>query len=329
MNILVTGAAGFIGYNFYRSMSNTFGRVDSEDRDMFPIPLDIYTYASQYDFRGLDCEFVDIRDIKALRKVFFERRPKIIVNFAAETHVDNSIKNSNDFYSTNIQGTINLLECSKEFGIDKFIQISTDEVYGSSKLEIDDIPFTEESKLNPSSPYSSSKAAAELIAMSYYHTFGLPVIVTRSCNNYGPYQHQEKFIPTIINSLLNNKKIPVYGNGLNMRDWIYVGDNVRAIRLIIEKGKVGEIYNISCKDEWSNLGIISKIYNVLYMYNSEKLLNNDNIEFVTDRLGHDKRYSIDSKKLYDLGFSGAENNMVDNLKTTIEWYKNRPNRKLV
>jgi dTDP-glucose 4,6-dehydratase len=309
-NILVTGGAGFIGSNFINYVLN-------EHDDYKIINLDKLTYAGNLE-NLVQCEdnpnfyFVkgDIVNSELIRYLFEKFDIEYVINFAAESHVDRSILGSEVFYRTNVIGTNVLLEVSREFKIKKFMQISTDEVYGSLGREG---LFREETPLSPSSPYSSSKAAADIMALAFHHTYGMPVVVTRCSNNYGPYQFPEKLIPLMIINSLNNKKLPVYGDGMNVRDWIYVDDHNRGIDTVFRNGKPGEVYNIGASNELSNIEIIKLILN--HLNKPESL-----IEFVKDRPGHDKRYAIDSTKIQnELGWQPVFK-FEDAIRKTIDWY---------
>jgi dTDP-glucose 4,6-dehydratase len=308
MRLLVTGGAGFIGNNFIRYILNKY-------KDYFIINLDKLTYAGCLDNlkdvqNNPRYKFVhgDICDPVVVKKLM--KSCDVVVNFAAESHVDRSIKDPSSFIKTNFTGVYNLLEIAKKSNIKKFIQISTDEVYGS----ILSGSFKEDSPLNPSSPYSASKASADLLALSYYTTFKLPVLITRSSNNFGPYQYPEKIIPLFTTNALQGKSLPVYGTGKNIRDWIYVEDNCRGIDLVLHKGKIGEIYNIGGGNEKSNIEITNLILKYL---NKPKSL----ITFVKDRLGHDFRYSLNCDKIKKLGFK-PKYDFETALRRTIEWYIN-------
>ena len=291
MKILVTGGAGFIGSNFISYILNKY-------KNYYITNLDALTYAGNLNNtknfqNNPNYNFVqgNINDENLTLSLLNSH--DVCINFAAESHVDNSIKNPKIFVDTNVQGTHTLLNNSLKANLKLFIQISTDEVYGSlDKTGY----FTEETNINPNSPYSASKAAADMFCRSYFETFKFPVIITRCSNNYGPNQHAEKLIPTIVNKLLNNQKIPIYGDGSNIRDWLYVKDNCYALDLILHKGKIGEVYNIGCHNEKNNLDLAKEIIEIL---NKDYSL----IEFVTDRLGHDKRYAIDYSKIQkELGY---------------------------
>lgn len=309
-NILVTGGAGFIGSNFINYI------LDKRD-DYNIFNLDKLTYAGNLENlipseKKKNYHFIkgDITDFKLVDSIFEKNKIKYVIHFAAESHVDRSILGSEIFYRTNVIGTNVLLEVARKYEVEKFLQISTDEVYGSLGSEG---YFTERTPLSPNSPYSSSKAAADMMVMAFYHTYRMPVLITRCSNNYGPYQFPEKLIPLMIINSVNNKKLPVYGDGLYIRDWIYVIDHNKAVELVFEKGKVGEVYNIGASNEMPNIKIIKLILN--YLKKSEEL-----IQFVKDRPGHDRRYAIDSSKIKsELGWKPSftfENAIAE----TIDWY---------
>ena len=308
MGILVTGGSGFIGSNFVRYMLN-------EHPDDVIINLDKLTYAGNPD-NPKDVEdnpnysFVrgDICDPDTVDKLMQEQQIDQVIHFAAETHVDRSITDGSAFVRTNLLGTYTLLDSALRHGINRFIHISTDEVYGSTN----EGSFKETDVLNPSSPYSSSKAGSDLLARSYYVTYDLPVIITRCTNNFGPYQYPEKLIPLFITNLLDDKKVPVYGTGQNVRDWIYVLDHCRAIDFILQHGEVGEIYNIGGGAERTNLEITERILGILGKDGSM-------IEYVKDRPGHDFRYSLDCSRLKDIGWV-PKYNFEDALEKTVGWY---------
>ncbi|MDO4962888.1 MAG: dTDP-glucose 4,6-dehydratase [bacterium] len=315
MKFLVTGGAGFIGTNFLQYMVREYPGDDF-------VCLDALTYSGIYQnisnlnsFNNFKFIKGDIRDKDFVDKIFNEENFDIVINFAAETHVDNSIKNPNIFAETNILGTINLLNASKKYGIERFHQISTDEVYGDLPLDRKDLLFKEDNRIITSSPYSASKAGADMQVLAYYRTYGLPVTVSRCSNNYGPYQFPEKLIPLVISKALNNEKIPVYGTGCNVRDWIHVHDHNVGVDLIVRKGVAGNVYNIGSHNEKTNLEIVRTI--LKHLNKSDNL-----IEFVSDRPGHDRRYAIDSSKIEkQLGFN-ASYNFEDGIKETIDWYVN-------
>jgi dTDP-glucose 4,6-dehydratase len=306
--LLITGGAGFIGSNFIRHILNKYD-------DYNIVNLDKLTYAGNPGnlkdvSKDKRYKFIkgDIADSRSVEKAM--EGCETVVNFAAETHVDRSIHGAAEFVRTNLFGTHALLEAAKKLGIKLFIQISTDEVYGS----ITDGSFKETDTLSPNSPYSSTKAGADLLARSYFTTYKLPVIITRSSNNFGPYQYPEKVMPLFITNLLQNKKVPLYADGMNVRDWLYVIDNCEAIDLIMHKGGVGEIYNIGGTTEITNLELT---YDILDMLGKDRSL----IKYVKDRPGHDKRYSLDITKLKRLGWC-PRHNFKEALETTIEWYRN-------
>lgn len=313
MTIIVTGGAGFIGSNFVFHMLQAHP-------DYRIVCLDKLTYAGnlstlepvlqQDNFRFVKA---DICDIQAVDKLFQEEKPDIVVNFAAESHVDRSIENPGIFLETNIMGTAVLMDACRKYGIKRYHQVSTDEVYGDLPLDRPDLLFTEETPLHTSSPYSSSKASADLLVMAYYRTYGLPVTISRCSNNYGPYHFPEKLIPLMIANALADKPLPVYGNGENVRDWLYVEDHCRAIDLIIHAGKVGEVYNVGGHNEKRNIDIVRIICRELGK--PESL-----IVHVEDRKGHDRRYAIDPAKIHrELGWL-PETKFEDGIKKTIKWY---------
>jgi dTDP-glucose 4,6-dehydratase len=311
MKILVTGGAGFIGSNFIKYMIR-------EHKDYKIINLDKLTYAGNLEnLRDIEDNpnytFIkgDITDEFLVDEVF-SMGLDYVVNFAAESHVDRSIEDPQIFLKTNVLGTGVLLRAAKNHGVQKFLQVSTDEVYGSLGSTG---YFTEESPLQPNSPYSASKASADLLVRAYYKTFQLPVNITRCSNNYGPYQFPEKLIPLMIINALHDKSLPVYGDGLNVRDWLYVEDHCRALDMVLHKGKVGEVYNIGGNNERTNLEIVKLILKELGK--PESLIN-----FVKDRPGHDRRYAIDASKIKrELGWE-PQVNFEEGMKKTIEWYLN-------
>ncbi|HPO91413.1 MAG TPA: dTDP-glucose 4,6-dehydratase [Victivallales bacterium] len=314
--ILVTGGAGFIGSNFIRYLLKNDPKVNL-------INYDALTYAGNLEnisdlLNNKRHIFIkgDIRDKLALETLFKENNISGVINFAAESHVDRSLENPEDFISTNIIGTINLLQNAKKYGINRFLQISTDEVYGS--LTEDAPPFTENSPIQPNSPYSASKAAADHFVRAYNHSYGLNTIITRCSNNYGPYQFPEKMIPLCINNAFNNKKIPVYGDGMQIRDWLYVEDHCEAIWLAFKEGKTGEIYNIGGNCQIRNIELVKII---LRECGKDESL----ISFVKDRPGHDKRYAMDFSKIKnELGWS-PKYNFDEAIKKTIKWYSEHKN----
>jgi len=313
MKILVTGGAGFIGGNFVHYMVNKY----PEDEI---VNLDLLTYAGNLEtLRPVEDKpnyrFVrgDIADRKFIFELFEKEKFDVVINFAAESHVDRSITNPEIFVQTNVLGTTTLLDASNEFGVKRYHQVSTDEVYGDLPLDRPDLFFTEETPLHTSSPYSSSKASADLFVMAYHRTFGTPVTISRCSNNYGPYQFPEKFIPLIISRAMNDEKIPVYGEGLNVRDWLHVYDHCVAIDLIVRNGKVGEVYNVGGHNERTNMQIVSTVLSVLGKPMSL-------IEHVADRKGHDRRYAIDPAKITrELGWNPTYT-FETGIPMTIQWY---------
>lgn len=310
MRMLVTGGAGFIGSNFIRYMLNKYA-------DVKIINLDLLTYAGRmenmHDFiENSRHKFVkgDIGNRKTVGQIFQKYEVDVVVNFAASTHVDRSILEAGSFILTDVYGTYILLDVARKYDVEKFVQISTDEVYGS----IEKGSFKEDDPLDPSSPYSASKAAADHIARSFHKTYGLDVIITRSSNNYGSYQYPEKLIPKLIIRALHNQPLPLYGDGKQVRDWIYVVDNCEAIDLIIRNGETGEIYNVASGNEYTNLEVAKNILRVLGK--SENL-----IHFVSDRPGHDRRYSLETAKIKKLGWK-SKHEFGQSLKKTVEWYVN-------
>ncbi len=310
MKLLVTGGAGFIGSCFVRHILNTYS-------DYKVVNLDALTYCGNlenlndvkdnpnYTFvHGNICDHDLVRDI--IKNV------DCVVNFAAESHVDNSIKHPEIFVETNVQGTLNLLQACKELGIERYLQVGTDEVYGSlGKTGY----FYETTPIQPNSPYSASKASADLLVRAYYETYKLPVLNTRCSNNYGPYQYPEKLIPFFISQLLKGEKVPVYGDGLNVRDWLYVYDHCKAIDVVLHKGRVGEVYNIGGHNEKTNMEITHLILDAMGKDESS-------IKYVEDRLGHDRRYAIANDKIQsELGWEPSVT-FEEGIKLTIDWYLN-------
>ena len=310
---LVTGGAGFIGGNFIYHILSAHDDVDVVCVDSLTYAGNLSTLAGAMNDPRFAFVRADIRDCDAMRGVFAEHKPTAVVNFAAESHVDRSIKDPGIFISTNVTGTQVLMDCCLEFGTERFHQVSTDEVYGDLPLDRPDLFFTEDTPLDPSSPYSASKAAADLLALAYRRTYGLNVTISRCSNNYGPYQFPEKLIPLTIANALEGRRLPVYGKGENVRDWLYVEDHCRAIDAVIDRGKPGEVYNIGGHNEMRNIDIVKKICNLLGK-------PHDLIEFVADRKGHDLRYAIDpTKAKRELGWE-PKTKFVDGIKSTVEWY---------
>ena len=311
--IIVTGGAGFIGSNFVYHILNKYP-------DYRIVCIDCLTYAGNLStleeaMKNPNFRFckVNICDRDAVRKVFEEEHPNIVINFAAESHVDRSIEDPEIFLRTNTMGTQVMMDMSREFGVERYHQVSTDEVYGDLPLDKPDLFFTETTPLHTSSPYSASKAGADLLVQAYHRTFGLPITISRCSNNYGPYHFPEKLIPLMIINALHDEKLPVYGDGKNVRDWLYVEDHCKAIDLIIHNGKVGEVYNVGGHNEMSNIDIVKLILKKLGK-------SEDLITYVADRKGHDRRYAIDPTKIHnELGWL-PETKFADGIEKTIDWY---------
>lgn len=313
MKMLITGGAGFIGSNFVFYM-----RKSHPDYEL--LCLDKLTYAG--NLQTLQCvmeepkfKFIraDIADRKAVYDIFEAEKPDVVVNFAAESHVDRSIENPAVFLETNVMGTQVLLDACRKYGVRRYHQVSTDEVYGDLPLDRPDLFFTEQTPLHTSSPYSASKASADLLCNAYQRTFGLPITISRCSNNYGPYQFPEKLIPLMIANALADKPLPVYGEGLNVRDWLYVEDHCHAIDLILEHGEVGQVYNIGGHNEMKNIDIVKRILSIVGK--PESL-----ITYVTDRKGHDMRYAIDPSFIHEkLGWL-PETKFADGIEETVQWY---------
>ena len=312
---LVTGGAGFIGGNFLHIMVNKYPNDQYVCIDALTYAGNMETLAPIMDKPNFKFVHENICNREAGRKLFKEEKFDYVINFAAESHVDRSIENPEIFLKTNILGTQVLMDACREFGIKRYHQVSTDEVYGDLPLDRPDLFFHEDTPIHTSSPYSTSKASADLLALAYYRTYGLPVTISRCSNNYGPYQFPEKLIPLMINNATYDKPLPVYGEGLNVRDWLYVKDHCYGILAILEKGKVGEVYNLGGHNEKANIEIVKIILKEL---NKPESL----ITHVTDRKGHDQRYAIDpSKAMKELGWAPTTM-FKDGIKLTIEWYKN-------
>lgn len=313
MTTIVTGGAGFIGSNFIFHMLHKY----PDDRI---VCLDKLTYAGnlstlapvieQQNFRFVK---LDICDREGVYRLFEEEHPDVVVNFAAESHVDRSIEDPGIFLQTNIMGTAVLMDACREYGIARYHQVSTDEVYGDLPLDRPDLFFTEDTPIHTSSPYSSSKAGADLLVLAYHRTYGLPVTISRCSNNYGPYHFPEKLIPLMITNALNDKPLPVYGDGLNVRDWLYVEDHCKAIDLIVQNGRVGEVYNVGGHNEMKNIDIVKLICQELGK--PESL-----IQYVSDRKGHDRRYAIDPAKIHKELSWLPETTFEDGVHRTIQWY---------
>lgn len=312
MVLLVTGGAGFIGSNFilYQLKKHPEDRIICLDKLTYAGNLEtLKDVKDNHKFRFIKA---DICDKEAVAKAFLEENPDIVINFAAESHVDRSINDTGIFMQTNIIGTQILLDACRKHGI-RFHQISTDEVYGDLPIEETDLFFSENTNLSPSSPYSASKASADLITLSYYKTYRLPVTITRCSNNYGSHQYPEKLIPLTILSALENKPVPVYGNGRNVRDWIYVEDHCKAVDLVIRNGEAGKIYNIGGGNEKSNIEVVSKILEIM---DKPKSL----ITYVPDRPGHDRRYAVDYSKIEKELLWQPKTDFDYGLEKTVEWY---------
>ena len=315
MKYLITGGAGFIGSNYCHYV------VEKYPEDQF-VCLDALTYAGNYNnIKSLEgkpnFKFVhgDITDRELVDKLFADEKFDVVINFAAESHVDNSIKNPGIFLTTNIIGTQVLMDASLKYGIKRYHQVSTDEVYGDLPLDRPDLKFTEETPIHTSSPYSSSKAGADLLVGAYHRTFGLPTTISRCSNNYGPYQFPEKLIPVVISKALKDENVPVYGTGADVRDWIHVHDHNVGVDLIVRNGKVGEVYNLGGHSERDNLTMVKTILKQLGK-------SEDLIKFVEDRKGHDLRYAIDSTKAEkELGWTRSYT-FEEGIKETIDWYLN-------
>ncbi len=312
MKLLITGGAGFIGSNFVRYMVNKYPNYQI-------VNLDLLTYAGNLENlkdieNAPNYKFVrgDIADREFVQGLFKEEKFDYVLNFAAESHVDRSITDPGIFVQTNIQGTLALLDAAKTFGVTKYLQVSTDEVYGTLG---ETGYFTEKTPLAANSPYSASKAGADLLVRAYHETFDLPINITRCSNNYGPYHFPEKLIPLMIINALNDKELPIYGDGLNIRDWLHVEDHCQAIDLVLHKGRNGEVYNVGGNNERTNIDIVKTI---LKQLNKPESL----MKFVKDRPGHDRRYAIDASKLRtELGWS-PKYNFETGIKQTIDWYLN-------
>ena len=316
MNILVTGGCGFIGSNLIK-----FILEQKADEVSKVVNLDCLTYAA--DLNNTD-QFINnpkylfaainLCDIENLRGIIYSNKITHIIHLAAESHVDNSIKDASAFIQSNIVGTFNLLKMCMEFDIQKFHHVSTDEVYGDLGPTG---KFDENTPYDPRNPYSASKASSDMLVRAYHHTYNMPITISNCSNNYGPNQHSEKFIPTVINSILDGRKIPLYGSGTNIRDWIYVEDHCSAIWDVFTRGKIGETYCIGSDCEKKNIEVIEEICDIM------NVLPSESIEYVKDRLGHDQRYAIDSSKIInELGWQPSTN-FRDGLKKTIEWYNEK------
>ena len=313
MNIVVTGGAGFIGSNFIYHMLEKYPDYRIICVDCLTYAGNMSTLKTALDNHAFKFLKINITDRQAVYSIFEEEKPDIVVNFAAESHVDRSIENPEIFLDTNIKGTAVLMDACRKYGIKRYHQVSTDEVYGDLPLDRPDLFFTEDTPIHTSSPYSSSKASADLLVMAYHRTYGLPVTISRCSNNYGPFHFPEKLIPLMIINALADKPLPVYGEGLNVRDWLYVKDHCKAIDLIIHKGRDGEVYNVGGHNEMRNIDIVKLICKELGK--PESLITH-----VADRKGHDMRYAIDPAKIHnELGWL-PETTFSDGIRMTIQWY---------
>ena len=313
VKILVTGGAGFIGGNFVHYMVNKYPEDEIVNLDLLTYAGNLETLKPVEDKPNYKFVHGDIADRDFIMDLFAKEKFDTVINFAAESHVDRSITDPGVFVRTNVMGTQVLLDASKEYGVKRYHQVSTDEVYGDLPLDRPDLFFTEETPLHTSSPYSSSKAGADLLVLAYYRTYGLPVTISRCSNNYGPYHFPEKLIPLMISRALADEELPVYGTGDNVRDWLYVEDHCAAIDLIVRKGTVGEVYNIGGHNERTNLEVVKTILKAL---DKPETL----IKFVTDRPGHDRRYAIDPTKIEtELGWK-PKHNFDTGIQETIRWY---------
>ena len=313
MKMIVTGGAGFIGSNFIFHQLAKHPQYDILCVDKLTYAGNLETLAPVMDAENFSFAKIDIADRKAIYELFEQEKPDVVVNFAAESHVDRSIENPAVFLETNVMGTHVLLDACRTFGIQRYHQVSTDEVYGDLPLDRPDLFFTEQTPLHTSSPYSASKASADLLCNAYHRTYGLPITISRCSNNYGPYQFPEKLIPLMIANALADKPLPVYGEGLNVRDWLYVEDHCAAIDLILQSGKEGLVYNIGGHNEMRNIDIVRLICAALRK--PESLITH-----VTDRKGHDMRYAIDPSFIHsELGWL-PETRFVDGIQKTIQWY---------
>ena len=329
---LVTGGAGFIGSNFVLYL---LGERD----DVRIINVDALTYAGNLENLSSvegDARHIfvhaDIRDAETMAKLLADYDPDYVINFAAESHVDRSITDPGAFASTNVQGTVTLLNCCREawddgnggFGTHRYLQVSTDEVYGTLSIDEPNTFFREDTPLSPHSPYSASKAAADFFVLAYHDTYGFPALVTRCSNNYGPFQFPEKLIPLMIHNALGHKELPVYGDGLNVRDWLYVEDHCKAIALVAERGRLGEVYNVGGHNERNNLYIVNRIIDEVRAATGDSEITSDLIRHVRDRAGHDRRYGIAPDKIAaELGWE-PETPFEEGIVRTIKWYLDNP-----
>ncbi|AYV68065.1 dTDP-glucose 4,6-dehydratase [Niallia circulans] len=310
--VLVTGGAGFIGGNFVQYMVNKYPDYEIYNLDLLTYAGDLIKHKTIEGKKNYHFIKADIVDRDTILALFEKERFDYVTHFAAESHVDRSITNPEIFVRTNVLGTQVLLDAAKTIGVTKFLHVSTDEVYGELDFDFTSF-FTEDSPLQPNSPYSASKASSDMLVRAFHHTYGLPINITRCSNNYGPYQFPEKLIPLTISRVLNDQKIPIYGDGKNIRDWLHVFDHCAAIDLVLHKGENGEVYNIGGHNERTNLEVVRTIINILGK-------SEDLIEFVPDRLGHDKRYAIDPTKITALGWQPTFT-FQTGIAQTIQWYK--------
>lgn len=310
--VLVTGGAGFIGGNFVQYMVNKYPDYEIYNLDLLTYAGDLIKHKTIEGKKNYHFIKADIVDKDTILALFEKERFDYVTHFAAESHVDRSITNPEIFVRTNVLGTQVLLDAAKTIGVTKFLHVSTDEVYGELDFDCTSF-FTEDSPLHPNSPYSASKASSDMLVRAFHQTYGLPINITRCSNNYGPYQFPEKLIPLTISRVLNDQKIPIYGDGKNIRDWLHVFDHCAAIDLVLHKGENGEVYNIGGHNERTNLEVVRTIINILGK-------SEDLIEFVPDRLGHDKRYAIDPTKITALGWQPTFT-FQTGIAQTIQWYK--------
>lgn len=331
MKMLITGGAGFIGSNFIFYMRKMHPDYDLVCVDKLTYAGNLETLASVMDDPKFRFIRADIADRSEIYRIFEAEKPDTVVNFAAESHVDRSIENPAVFLETNVMGTQVLLDASRKYGVKRYHQVSTDEVYGDLPLDRPDLFFTEETPLHTSSPYSASKASADLLCNAYQRTYGMPITISRCSNNYGPYQFPEKLIPLVINNILEGKKLPVYGRGENVRDWLYVDDHAKAIDTVLRRGKTGEIYNIGGFNEEQNISIVKAIIDIIRRIMEEEPeyrhllhqpvedINYDLISYVTDRPGHDMRYAIDPTRIAtELGWY-PETTFTEGIEKTVRW----------
>ena len=320
MTIIVTGGAGFIGSNFIFHMMEAHPDYRIVCLDCLTYAGNLSTLAPVMDKPNFRFVKESITDRAAVYKLFEEEHPDIVVNFAAESHVDRSIENPEVFLDTNIKGTAVLMDACRKYGIQRYHQVSTDEVYGDLPLDRPDLFFTEETPIHTSSPYSSSKAGADLLVLAYHRTYGLPVTISRCSNNYGPYQFPEKLIPLLINNAKHHKTLPVYGDGMQIRDWLYVMDHCKAIDMVANGGKDGEVYNVGGHNERPNIFIVKTVIEQLHDRLKDEGISEELIKHVADRLGHDRRYGIDPTKIKnDLGWY-PETPFEKGIVLTIDWY---------